>query len=105
MASEQLAQLKSLCGKIQNLSISDVHAKALEGLVKESIVTISGLQTKDFVTETRRKAALRSLESELPRYLEGYWTSQDPLHRISQLSKAREEAHHLVSTLLTTLRR
>jgi hydrogenase maturation factor HypF (carbamoyltransferase family) len=105
MASEQLAQLKSLCEKIQNLSISDVHAKALEGLVKESIVTISGLQTKDYVTETRRKAALRSLESELPRYLEGYWSSQDPLHRISQLSKAREEAHHLVATLLTTLRR
>lgn len=105
MASELVTQLRNIRDKVNDLTIDDDKAKEFENLIHKSIEIITKMNNpNDDFFESRRRTALRDLQSDFARHLKGYWESNSKIDKISEFSRARNNANLVLSHIITSFR-
>jgi hypothetical protein len=105
MASELVTQLRHIRDKVNDLSIDDDKAKEFENLITKSIEIITKMNNPhDDFFESRRRGALRDLQSDFSRHLKGYWEGQSKIDKISEFSRARNNANLVLSHIITSFK-
>ncbi len=105
MATELVSQLRNIRDKVNDLSIDDDKAKEFENLINRSIEIITKMNNpNDDFFESRRRSALRDLQTDFSRHLKGYWESNSKIDKISEFSRARNQANLVLSHILTSFR-
>ncbi|MDO1446465.1 hypothetical protein Q0590_09410 [Rhodocytophaga aerolata] len=106
MGKTSLTELKILLDQVNDLSIADDKAKALESYIEQSIEIISKMSSpKDDFFEGRKRVALDDLQNQSSRHLKGYWLEKDKIEKISEFSRARSEASHAINSILVSFNR
>ena len=105
MASELVIQLKKIRDRVNDLSIDDERAKEFENLIGQSIDIISKMSNpRDDFFEGRRRNALQSLQNDSAKHLKGYWDNNAKIEKISEFSRARNNANLMLSSILATFK-
>lgn len=106
MAKASLTQLKLILDQVNDLSIADDKAKALESFIGQSVEIIASMSSpKDDFFEGRKKLALDDLQNQSSRHLKGYWQEKDKIEKISEFSRARSEASQAINSILISFKR
>jgi hypothetical protein len=99
-------ELKHIRDQVNDLSIDDEKAKALEGFISQSIEIISTMTSpKDDFFEGRKKSALDDLQYQSSRHLKGYWDESSKIEKISEFSRARSEASQAINSVLACFKK
>ena len=105
MASELVVQLKRIRDRVNDLSIDDERAKEFENLIGQSIDIITKMNNpRDDFFEGRRRNALQGLQNDSAKHLKGYWDTSAKIEKISEFSRARNNANLLLSSILSTFK-
>lgn len=106
MGRTLLTELKSILDQVNDLSIADDKAEALESFIGQSVEIISNMSSpKDDFFEGRKKLALANLQNHSSRHLKGYWLEKNKIEKISEFSRARSEASQAITSILVSFRR
>ena len=99
-------ELKHIRDQVNDLSIDDEKAKALEAFIGQSVEIISSMTSpKDDFFEGRKKLALDDLQNQSSRHLKGYWEETNKIEKISEFSRARSEASHALNSVLACFKK
>ncbi len=106
MGKASLTELKLILDQVNDLSIGDDKAEALESFIGQSVEIITNMNSpKDDFFEGRKKLALDDLQNHSSRHLKGYWLEKDKIEKISEFSRARSEASHAINSILASFRK
>jgi hypothetical protein len=87
------------------LSIDDERAREFENLIGQSIDIISKMNNpRDDFFEGRRRNALLSLQNDSAKHLKGYWDNSAKIEKISEFSRARNNANLMLSSILASFK-
>ncbi|QHT71323.1 hypothetical protein GXP67_34045 [Rhodocytophaga rosea] len=101
MARALVNELKHIRDLVNDLTIDDEKAKALEAFIGQSVEIISSMSSpKDDFFEGRKKLALDDLQNQSSRHLKGYWDEKNKIEKISEFSRARSEASQAMNSVL-----
>ena len=90
MGKASLIELKLILDQVNDLSIADDKAKALESFIDQSVEIIANMRSpKDDFFEGRKKVALGDLQNNSSRHLKGYWLEKDKIEKISEFRRSR----------------
>lgn len=99
-------ELKQIRDQVNNLSIDDEKAKALETFIDQSVEIISSMSSpKDDFFEGRKRLALDDLQNQSSRHLKGYWEEKSKIEKISEFSRARSEASQAMNSILACFKK
>jgi antirestriction protein len=106
MSRSSLTELQHILDKVNDLSISDDKAKALESFIEQSVEIITNINSpKDDFFEGRKRLALDDLQNQSSRHLKGYWQEKDKIDKISEFSRARSEASQAINSIITSFKK
>lgn len=106
MGKASLTELKLILDQVNDLSIADDKAKALESYISQSVKIITSMHSpKDDFFEGRKMLALDDLQNHSSRHLQGYWLEKDKIDKISEFSRARSEASQAIHSILASFKR
>lgn len=106
MSKSSLTELKNILEKVNDLSIADDKAQALESFIEQSVEIITRLNSpRDDFFEGRRKLTLDDLQNHSSRHLKGYWQEKDKIDKISEFSRARSEASQAINSILSSFKK
>jgi hypothetical protein len=106
MSKSSLTELKNILDQVNDLSIADDKAKALESFIEQSMEIITNMNSpKDDFFEGRKKLALDDLQNHSSRHLKGYWQEKDKIDKISEFSRARSEASQAIYSIITSFKK
>jgi hypothetical protein len=106
MGKATISELKHILDQVNDLSIADDKAKALESFIDQSVEIISKMSSpKDDFFEGRKKLALDDLQNNSSRHLKGYWIEKEKIEKISEFSRARSEASQAINSILASFNR
>jgi antirestriction protein len=99
-------ELKHIRDQVNDLSIDDEKAKALEAFIGQSVEIITSMSSpKDDFFEGRKKLALDDLQNQSSRHLKGYWDETSKIEKISEFSRARSEASQAMNSVLACFKK
>src|SRR5687768_16701622 len=106
MGKASLTELKLILDQVNDLSIADDKAKALESYISQSVQIITNMHSsKDDFFESRKRVALDDLQNHSFRHLKGYWEEKGKIEKISEFSRARSEAIQAIKSILASFKR
>ncbi|QHT65300.1 hypothetical protein GXP67_00730 [Rhodocytophaga rosea] len=106
MSKSSLTELKNILDQVNDLSIGDDKAKALESFIEQSMEIITNMNSpRDDFFEGRKKLALDDLQNHSSRHLKGYWQEKDKIDKISEFSRARSEASQAINSILSSFKK
>lgn len=106
MGKASLTELRLILNQVNDLSIADDKATALEAFINQSVEIITNMHSpKDDFFESRKKTALDDLQNQSSRHLKGYWEEKDKIEKISEFSRARSEASQAINSVLSCFKR
>ena len=101
MGRALVSELKNIRDKVNDLSIGDEKAKALEAFIDKSVEIITNMSSpNDEFFEGRKKLALDDLQNHSSKHLRGYWEEKGKIEKISEFSRARSEASQALNSIL-----
>jgi antirestriction protein len=106
MGRALVTELKEIRDQVNDLSIDDDKAKALETLIGQSVEIITNMSSpKDDFFEGRKRLALDDLQNHSSRHLKRYWEEKGKIEKISEFSRARSEASQAMNSILACFKR
>ncbi len=106
MSKSSLNELKNIMDQVNDLSIADDKAKALESFIEQSMDIITNMSSpNDDFFEGRRRLALDDLQNHSARHLKGYWQEKDKIDKISEFSRARSEASQAIKSIVSSFKK
>jgi antirestriction protein len=106
MGRASITELKLILDQVNDLSIADDKAKALEAFIGQSVEIITNMSSPhDDFFEGRKKLALDDLQNHSSRHLKGYWQEKEKIEKISEFSRARSEASQAINSILASFKR